>query len=444
MRTASQELVIVIVAGLLSCRDAASTETQRPAPATAAEDSQACAETEASAPEPCDPATAWDAFEALLREAYAYVERSDFDVDKHLSLAREATLSAETPEEVRRALLLAAYGFTDPHLLVGPLRDADPNVIPTSSDLKIERRGDRFVVAQVRAGGAAAEAGVRPGWELTAVGRRPIEEAAGELLIGGADDRTPRQWSYAATLAANGLRGESRTLGFQVAGEARELSLANPRELAAEVSKRAPLTILREQGLVVLRFENSLGTMDTVAAVDQALASVGPEETLVLDLRNTPSGGNTDVARGIIGHFVSDTRPYQMHRVPGLERRYGVPREFVEHVLPRDPLYTRPVIVLGGPWTGSMGEGIVIGMDAAANAHTIASDMGDLLGAVYSEPLGHCDATVELGVESLFHVDGTPREDYVADTPLEIADLDASGLDPAIIAAQRVATQRSS
>lgn len=438
MRTASRNLVIAIVAGLLSCRDAASTDTQKPEPATAASE---CAEPETSAPEPCDPATAWDAFEALLREAYAYVERSDFDVDKHLSVSREATLSAKTPEEVRRALLLAAYAFTDPHLLVGPLRDSDPNVIPTSSDLMIERREGRFLVAQVRAGGAAAEAGVRPGWELTTVGGRPVEEAAGELLLGAVDDRTPRQWSYAATLAANGHRGEPRTLGFRVAGEARELPLANPRDLATDVSKRAPLTILREPGLVVLRFENSLGKMETVAAVDKALASVGAEDTLVLDLRNTPSGGNTDVARSIIGHFISETRPYQMHRIPGIERRYGVPREFVEHVLPREPLHTGPVIVLGGPWTGSMGEGIVIGMNAAAKAHTIASDMGDLLGAVFSEPLGHCDATVELGVEALFHVDGTPREDYIADTPLEFADLDASGLDPAMVAARRVATK---
>ena len=92
----------------------------------------------------------------------------------------------------------------------------------------------------------------------------------------------------------------------------------------------------------------------------------------------------------------------------------------------------------GGPWTGSMGEGIVIGMDGAAGAHTIASDMGDLLGAIYNEPLGHCDASLELGVESLFHVDGTPREDYVADTPLTVADLDAAGEDPAMAAIRKV------
>ena len=435
------KLITLFAAGLLSCRAPAPHETKAPSSEPEATDPAKVAPEGDAAPQPCDPATAWEAFETLLRDAYAYVERSDFDVDKILAAGREATLSATNAEDVRRALLLATYAFTDPHLLVKPLRDSDPNVIPTTSDLVIKRRNDRFFVTQVRADSAAAGAGVRPGWELTAVDGDPVEEAAGELLLGAPESRTPRQWSYAATLAANGLRGEARSLGFRVAGEARELPLANPREFAEEVSERAPLTVLREEGVLILRFENSLGTMDTVEAVDQALATVSADETVLLDLRNTPSGGNTDVARGIIGHFISETRPYQMHRIPAVERRHGVPREFVEHVVPREPLHAGKVIVLGGPWTGSMGEGIVIGMDAAAEAHTIASDMGDLLGAVFNEPLGHCDATVNLGVESLFHVDGTPRADYVADTPLEIADLDAAGVDPAMVVARKIAVK---
>ncbi len=438
MPNTTPKLAAILVAGVLACRASAPSSTTPPTttcPASSPDDQGLGQD---SAPQACDPKAAWEAFEALLREAYAYVDRSDFDVESHLALAREATLAASSPVEVRRALLLATYAFTDPHLLLVPLSDADPNVIPTSSDLMIELREERYVVAHVRAGSSAAKAGVRPGWELLTAQREPIREAVAGLLLGDVDARTSRQRSYAATLAANGLRGEARELGFRVDGEERELQLANPREFAREVSEREPLTHRREEGLLILRFENSLGSMETVEALDRALADVSADETIVLDLRNTPSGGNTDVARGIIGHFVTETRPYQMHRIPGVERRHGVPREFIERVAPRKPLHSRPVLVLGGPWTGSMGEGIVIGMDGAAGAHTIASDMGDLLGALYNEPLGHCDAGLELGVESLFHIDGTPREDYVADTPLEIADLDTAGEDPAIAAIRKV------
>ncbi len=373
----------------------------------------------------------------MLRSYYAYLERDDIDVDAHLALAREQALRAGDAVAFRRALLRATYALTDPHLLVAPLLDDDPNVVPTSSDLVIERRDERFFVGHVRAGSAAAEAGVRPGWVLTTVAGVPIEQAAVELLLGVGEGRTTRQWSYVATLVANGLRVGERRLGFLVGDEARELELANPRELAAEVTERAPLTVRRDGELVIVRFENSLGRIETVHAFDEALSSISPEATIVLDFRNTPSGGNTDVARGILGHFITETRPYQMHRIPAVERSVGVPREFVERVVPRAPHHTGSVIALGGPWTGSMGEGMVIGLHGAAGAHTIASDMGDLLGAVTGEPLGHCDAFVEFSVESLFHIDGTPRADFIADTPLEVVDLDANGEDPGLAAARR-------
>ncbi|MCA9613159.1 MAG: hypothetical protein KC586_10450, partial [Myxococcales bacterium] len=200
------------------------------------------------------------------------------------------------------------------------------------------------------------------------------------------------------------------------------------------VRERPPLSIRREGDVAIVRFENSLGRSETVAAFDEAIVSVADAPALVIDLRNTPSGGNTDVARAILGHFVDDSTPYQRHEIPAVERATTVPRRFVEHVLPRAPRFRGRVVVLGGRWTGSMGEGLVVGFDAIG-AHTVASDMGDLLGAMTQIPLEACEGVLELGVESLFHVDGTPRADYVADVPLESSDRDTRGDDPALTAA---------
>lgn len=80
-----------------------------------------------------------------------------------------------------------------------------------------------------------------------------------------------------------------------------------------------------------------------------------------------------------------------------------------------------------------MGEGIVIGMDAATDAVSVGSNMGDLLGGLYNVDLPKSGARVDLGVESLFHVNGTPREDFVADHPLSSADTAPDGSDPAIM-----------
>jgi carboxyl-terminal processing protease len=164
-----------------------------------------------------------------------------------------------------------------------------------------------------------------------------------------------------------------------------------------------------------IKINNHLGNNDLITAFDEALKAQMKTEGLVLDLRNTPSGGNTEVARSIIGHFIDETRSYQIHEVPSLEREFTVPRRFIEQVKPRLPYYDKPVVVLGGHWTGSMGEGLVIGMDAAAGAYTITSDMGDLLGALRNFNMKKSTARVDFGSEALFHFDGTPREDYVAD-----------------------------
>lgn len=397
----------------------------------------ACAPPVADAPAvaPFDAVAAFDEFERTLRETYAYLDRADFDVDAHLERTRAAVMRASEPAELRRLLHRSTFAFTDPHLLVGPLDDADPNVGPTSADLALTLHDDRFVVADVRAGSAADTAGVRPGWELRAVDREPIEACVAALFADLLPAPTARQRIYAATLAVNGRRARARVLEFLVDGRPRTLELANPREQARQVEALAPLELDERDGVVIVRFNNSLGRQETIAAFDAAIREHVGRGAIVLDLRNTPSGGNTDVARAIIGHFVAEARPYQVHEIPEVERRTTVPRRFIELALPRAPRFEGRVAVLGGRWTGSMGEGLLIGLHAAAGARTFASDLGDLLGALHVLDLPTSDAILELGAEALFHVDGTPRADYVADVPLASADRDAAGGDPALRAA---------
>lgn len=399
----------------------------------------ACAAPAAGAPAapaaPFDAAAAYDEFERTLREYYAYLARSDFAVDDYLARVRAVAVTARDAAELRRLLHRSTVAFTDPHLLVGPLDDADPNVIWTSADLALTLHGERFVVADVRAGSAADLAGVRPGWQVRAVDGEPIEAHVAALFEDLLPAPLARQRVYAATLAVNGRRAGARTIGFVVGGEPRTLELENPRELARRVAELPPLSLEERDGAAIVRFNNSLGDQATIAAFDAAMNRYADRRALIIDLRNTPSGGNTDIARAIIGHFIVEPRPYQVHEIPAVERRTTVPRRFIELALPRAPRFAGRVAVLGGRWTGSMGEGLLIGLHAAAGARTFASDLGDLLGALHVLELPAARAVLELGAEALFHVDGTPRGDYVADVPLASADRDAGGGDPALRAA---------
>ncbi len=382
-----------------------------------------------------DPQIAWEEFETTLRFRYAYIEREDFDVDELLSRSRQIAFDSRNADEFRDILQRTSYAFSDPHFIVGPFSDDDYNIVPTSSDIKVAFNADALEVVDVRAGSAADRAGIRPGWIIEKINGEAAMAAALAPFADLMANPTLIQKNYAANLAVNGRRAGERVIEFSAAGERITITLTSPREFAIDVSNAPILETTRRGEFGIIRINNALGDNAMIEEFDRALNALLDTSGLVIDLRNTPSGGNTEVARSIIGHFITDIRSYQVHEIPSFDREFGVPRRFIEQVAPRVPYYANPVVVLGGHWTGSMGEGIVIGMDAATRAHVVASDMGDLLGAVSNYSLNASGAIVDIGDEALFHVDGTPREDFVAATALRNADRDAEGGDPAMTAA---------
>lgn len=396
---------------------------------------------ETTPPPTFDAAALWANVRADFDLFYAYRDLRGFDADAYMDRVGTLVTSAPDRDEFRRRLHRATYAFTDPHLGYGPRDDADFNVIPSASDLQIGYASGRYRVLDVRAGSAALKAGVRSGWTLVSVEGQSLNEHVTSVFTDLVDVPSEAQRAYAATLAANGRRVGDRTMVFEKPDNSREtLTLVNPRVLGAEVMTRPAIETRRldaEGGLniAVLRINNRLGDNDFITAFDTALATVTDADGIILDLRNTPSGGNAEVGRSIMGHFTNTLKPFQIHEKPSLEREFTVPRRFTEQVYPREPFNDpNKTIVLGGYWTGSMGEGIVIGMDAIG-VKTIASDMGDLLGGMSNFSFDNGAITLAIPTETLFHVDGTPREDFIANTALLSADSDEDGSDPAIRAA---------
>ncbi len=380
-----------------------------------------------------DAVTAWEEFEAYFRLFYAYSDKMDFDVEAALEATKVRALDTNSTRDFRDVVARFGHVFADPHIIIGPLKDHDFNVPPTSADIRVIYREGAYVVSDVRAGSAADASGVRPGFSLVEVNGRALASEVDMFFEGLVSNPTPRQKSHVATLLSNGKRTGERTLSFADAGE---FTLPNAREYARSLQGKPPVSISYRDDVAIIRFHNSLGNNDTIKALDAAMIETASAPALILDLRETPSGGNTEVGRSIIGHFVTEARPYQTHQIPSLEREFTVPRQFTEYVLPRLP-YRDPatVVALGSYWTGSMGEGVIIGLDGAANMHIIASDMADLLGGLSNYSLPKSGLRLDLPSEVLLHIDGTPREEFQADLALISAERDASGGDPALEAA---------
>lgn len=169
-----------------------------------------------------------------------------------------------------------------------------------------------------------------------------------------------------------------------------------------------------EDNIGIIRINNSLGTFELVSEFDKALDQLFETKGLILDLRNTKNGGNTYVAKGIMGRFIDRELPYQKHYyTTSINNQPEIVRSWLELVSPRGLPYKNPVIILVGRWTGSMGEGMAIGFDAMKRAEIVGTEMKRLAGADFDFKFEHQNFGYKLILEKLFNIDGTPREAFV-------------------------------
>ncbi len=371
----------------------------------------ASAQDRRASPVAFDAAKAWSSFEKLLHEEYGYFDRAGVDGDAILAAFAARAKAARSDKDFIDTLQLVSHNFADPHFIVGPFDADDWAVIPTSSDLFGTYDGVEFRIGEVRGSGDALAKGVRPGMTVFRIdGQTP--RAAIEAITGRPFGvLSPIQIGFAFNVALAGHRKRIRSLDVTDDQRRRTFMLAATSDQANRVRTGPLLDIERQGTLGIIRINNSLGDQALIAQFSQALATLANTSTLLIDLRNTPSGGNTSVARGIMGHFVDHDRPYQTHVIPYETRVLGPTRKFTEYVAPYGARYAGKVYVAGGHWTGSMGEGLMIGLDAIG-ATTVGADLAHLLGALSNETIERSAAKVDIGNEQLFTVTGLPREDY--------------------------------
>jgi carboxyl-terminal processing protease len=347
----------------------------------------------------------------MIQETYAYLDRFPGGI-----APRSAKLDSEA-EQVhdRRSLLLyaerALLALADHHAITGASTSHDWAIVPSYADLWIERRGGGYLVEAVREGSPAALAGIARGDRLTGAGGTPIAAAVqafwDDLGLPVTDERA----GFAARILAAGRRDVPRRLELRRGGAPpRTLELPNLYQLPH--TPRPPVTTAREGAALVIRFNDSLGDDSTIAAFDGAMAAARPSQPVIVDLRDTPSGGNTVVARAVLGWFVTRATGYQVHNLPAEERRTGIPRQWIEQVLPRPgKRHAAPLLVRVGRWTGSMGEGVAIGF-SALGVPVAGDPMAGLRGAVYDEPLERSGLVLKLPAERLYTLAGLPRERF--------------------------------
>jgi carboxyl-terminal processing protease len=290
----------------------------------------------------------------------------------------------------------------DHHAFLGANTDVSPRLVPSGADVWPEYVEGVAMITSVRPGSPAAKAGLKPGMRITAFNGAGLGEEFQTRMPRALKEPTLEARNYALQALLAGVRGQPRVVTACIQTSCEDYKLANPDFLQS--GKRVTWRKL-DGNVGYIRFENSLGDDATVAEFDAAAAALGSAGALIIDLRDTPGGGNTSVAEPILGRFVDKTTAYQKVYTPG--------RGWWDRVVePRGPLVKAPLYVLVDRWTGSMGEGMAVGFDGMKRGLVVGTRMAGLKGAIEDFKLPNTKVIAKFPVEKLAHLNGTPREDW--------------------------------
>ena len=272
--------------------------------------------------------------------------------------------------------------------------------------------GEHARITAVEPASATALAGLSVGDLVATVDGVPIRQALRVLLPTCLKRPDPAALRYAVNVAVAGKRGQPRRLGvLDRAGGMRPVSLpVLDRPPLPDVEFRA---LPSGVGSIVIR---SFARAETAQAFDQALAQLRHSPGLIIDVREN-GGGDTAVARPIMGRFIAERRPYaRMRRRDGS----GLSAPWTEYVDPAGPFtYGNPVVVLTSPWSASMAEGFPMGMRDIGRATIVGTRMMGLGAAVFGLRLDRTGIQAQYSAEPVYDLADRPRSDLRPD--IEIA-----------------------
>jgi carboxyl-terminal processing protease len=335
-----------------------------------------------------------------LAERYCFFGEKATDWAKVRSVYRPQAIAAPSRDALAHVLKRALAELYYPHTTVRNGPDGIARTPPF--DLMVARAPGGIGVTAVQADSAAADAGIVIGDVLTAIDGVPIETAIQAAALRCLKRPDPAADAFVIGTVAAGRRAMPRRFAVRSGnGPAREVALPlKQRAGQPDVTHRR---LADGIGLISI---HSFADDAAVAAFDAALVAFRDAPALLIDVRGN-GGGDTAVARPIMGRFITAQAPYAyMRRRAGA----GLSQRWTETVEPRGPFtWTRPVVVLCDHWSASMAEGFPMGMRGLGRATIVGTPMMGLGAAVFQLRLDRSGIDLQYSAEPVYDVQDRPR-----------------------------------
>ena len=260
--------------------------------------------------------------------------------------------------------------------------------------------------------------------EVIAINDIPTLFAVGSFIgktLKGAEDEAG---DYALRIALAGDHSRRRKFTLRYHGVTRNYYPDADGMQLEHIHYRSRVEARVVKGAAYIKINDCLWDNGLIPDFDSVMQLMRHKPTLILDLRETPGGGNTVVARAILGWFTDKEQYYQKHELYAEEKAYGIKRSWEEIVSPRKgKYYGGKMVVLADHWTGSLGEGITTAFDGIKRATVVGTPLARLCGATYSYELPNTKIRFSFPVERLYQLNGAPRENFIPAVVIDYARL---------------------
>ncbi|MFA6277884.1 MAG: S41 family peptidase [Pedobacter sp.] len=353
--------------------------------------------------------TDFDYFWKTINDNYAYFDKKKIDWSSLRPIYQVQIDTVTSRNSFVHILEKAMNELYDHHCSLNTNTPISSRLVPTSTDIWASYKDNRAMIDEVRKGMGAEKVGIKAGMEVVAINDVKVAEAILPYL---AHNSTIEARNYALRLALAGNHISKRKITLRTETGLKDFFPDKDGMLLEHIEYPAMVQSSTFNDIGYIKVNNFLYDNELIPKFDSVLNASLQKRALIIDLRETASGGNTSVARAILGRFIAKEHFYQKHELYAEEKETGIKRSWVEIVSPRGITYSGQVVILANHWTGSISEGITIAFDGMKRATIIGTELARLNGAVESFKMPNAKIGFNISTERLYHINGTPRELY--------------------------------
>lgn len=342
-----------------------------------------------------------------VNENYAYLKQQNIDWKEVKNIYEPKVEKISNNYEFIQFLETVLNELYNGHSSLNTNLNSSNRLIPSGQDMFVEKVNGKFIITDLRKNFRAEKSGLKVGTEILKFNGKSIEEQLIKFLPKFTKTHNAKMYQYALDMLFAGTHDTKREVLVLENGVEKKYY---PDEFKETQYNGSLENKILNKTTAYIKINNSLGNNQLILDFDKILDNYLDYKNLIIDLTETPSGGNTTVARAIMGRFINKTLPYQKHE---FDEKYETKRIWTEFAAPRKIQFKGNVYILVGHWTGSMGEGIAIGFDGMKRAKIIGTKMAGLLGAISNFQMTETKIGYQFPTERLYQANGKPREDFV-------------------------------